>query len=96
MKKEQAIEMIISILKQVQADLGEEPEEITPTTVPIGGIQGFDSLVGVVVTVSIAQAFDLPDDEKLDKLFLKNDPQKGPTFFNVSQIADKILALKQG
>ena len=95
MEKRQIAEILIGILKQVQADLGDEPEEITPSTIPIGGIRGFDSLMGVVVTVSIAQTFDLPDDEKLDKLFLKSNQKGETTYFSVDQIADKILELKQ-
>ena len=96
MKKEEVVRQLISILSEFKADdLGADPVEIVPTTIPIGGIPGFDSLLGVAATTHITAAFDIPDDKGVDNLF-GNTKQNGEVvYFSVNQIAEKIMKIKK-
>lgn len=95
MKKEQVIQQVIAILKEFKNDLGVEDLEVTPTTIPIGGIPGFDSLLGVIATTHISVAFDIPDDKGVDNLFGNTKKSGEVVYFNVNQIAEKILKMKK-
>lgn len=97
MEKKKVIEQVIAIIRQFQVDdFGAEAVEITPATVPIGDIPGFDSLLGVVATTHISNFFDIKDDNKIDNLF-GNTKQDGEiVYFSITQIAEKIMRIKKG
>lgn len=97
MKKEKVIEQVIAIIGQFQvADFGAAAVEIVPATIPIGGIPGFDSLLGVAATAHISEVFGIQDDKKIDNLF-GNTKQNGEiVYFSIAQIAEKIMRIKKG
>lgn len=97
MEKKKVIEQVIAIIGQFQVDdFGAETVEITPATVPIGGIPGFDSLLGVAATTHISELFDIKDDKRIDNLF-GNTKQSGEiVYFSITQIAEKIMRIKKG
>ena len=95
MDRETVLAQLIEIFGEIQEVLEGTTQQITPSTVPFGGIEGFDSLAKTVATTGIANKFDLPDDEKLDKLFAKKERSGTVTLFSIEQIADKIIELKK-
>lgn len=97
MDREEIVLQVISILNEFNVSgLAGSPVEITPTTIPIGGIAGFDSLLGLVATTHIAAVFDIPDDKNIDNLFCCTNKNNGNvTYYSVEEIADKIMTLKK-
>ena len=96
MEKNETISKLIGILKEFKDDLGANEVNICPETIPVGGIPGFDSLLGVAATAHIAELFDIPDDKRLDNLFGDTKKNGEIVHYSVSQMAEKILKMKKG
>lgn len=91
MDKDQIVKKLIDMLHELQKSFGEEPQEITADTKPIGGMGGFSSLSGVAFTVDCIDGFGIPDDEKLQSIVVGRDEDKKPFARTVEQIADDIV-----
>ena len=91
MKREFVIEVLITILKEIQSEVRNEVEEIGVSTCPFGSMGGFDSLMGVVVTARCFEKFDIKDDNKIVSLF---EPNKSGEPVSVGDVANKIIILK--
>lgn len=85
MDKATVMQQVVQAVVQVQEASGRTAVGIGPSTRPIGGAPGFDSLNGVEVTVSLSQSlgYELPD----DNLFVSQD---GKRALSISEIADNI------
>lgn len=89
MDKEEIVKQLISMLHELQEQLGETPLDITADIRPVGGISGFSSLTGVSFTADCIERFKIPDDEKLQSLVVGE--KEGNFYFKtVSEIADEI------
>ena len=85
MDKESVTQQVVQAVVQVQEASGRAAGGIGPSTRPIGGAPGFDSLNGVEVTVSLSKSlgYELPD----DNLFVSQD---GKRALSISEIADNV------
>lgn len=86
------VEKLITILKEIQADAGENVDNIDESTRPIGGIKCFDSLRGVCATVVCMEKFNIAEDNKIMSLF-EGKCNGIPFALTVGEIADKIMAM---
>ena len=86
MDKAIVTQQIVQAVLHVQEASGRATGGIGPSTRPIGGAAGFDSLNGVEVTVSLSQSlgYELPD----DNLFVSQD---GKRALSISEIAEKVF-----
>lgn len=91
MKREDVVNALIAILKEIQSEIGDEVEEINIATCPVSGMSGFDSLTGVVVTARCFEKFDIKDDNKTVSLF---ETKKSGEPLTVGEVADNIINLK--
>jgi hypothetical protein len=91
MKRKDVIETLVAILKEIQSEVGDEADEIGVSTCPFGSMGGFDSLMGVVVTVRCFDKFDIEDDNKTVSFF---EPNKSGEPVSVGDVADKIVILQ--
>lgn len=90
MDKNKIIEQLISMLNEMQELLGEEAQQISSDTKPIGGVGGFTSLTGVMFTCNCIDGFGLPEDRKLQSIVV-GQADNGKCFARtVEQIADDI------
>lgn len=89
MTVENLIVMTQEVLHQVRVMSGHVDDEINPTTVPIGGLAGFDSLNGVEVTMLLGAKLKCEISGDIN-LFVSEDGQQALT---VSQIAVRIKNL---
>lgn len=85
MDKATVMQEVVQAVVQVQEASGRPAGGIGPSTKPIGGTPGFDSLNGVEVTVALSQSlgYELPD----DNLFVSQD---GNRALSISEIADNL------
>ena len=85
MDKATVMQEVVQAVVQVQEASGRAAGGIGPSTKPIGGAPGFDSLNGVEVTVALSQSlgYELPD----DNLFVSQD---GKRALSISEIADDL------
>ena len=85
MDKATVMQEVVQAVVQVQKASGRAAGGIGPSTKPIGGAPGFDSLNGVEVTVALSQSlgYELPD----DNLFVSQD---GKRALSISEIADDL------
>ena len=86
MKRDDVLGHVVEAVAQVQRLSGRATSGIGPGTRPIGGLEGFDSLNGVEVTVtlSISLGYEPPDD-----LFVSSDGKKALT---IAEITDNLCA----
>jgi hypothetical protein len=91
MKREDVVEALIVILKEIQSEVSDEVEEIDVSTCPVGGMSHFDSLMGVVVTARCFERFDIKDDKKTVSLF---EEKKSGEPLTIGDVADRIITLK--
>jgi len=88
MNREKLTELIIQILVQIQDISGREvPPDMGSRTKPIGGLQGFDSLNGLELTMM------LPDEIEWEErnLCVSND---GKRALNIGEIVDRLLSVE--
>ena len=85
MDKTTVMQEVVQAVVRVQETSGRAAGGIGPSTKPIGGVPGFDSLNGVEVTVSLSQSLDyeLPE----DNIFVSQD---GKRALSISEIADNL------
>ena len=85
MDKATVTQQVVQAVVQAQEASGRAAGGIGPSTKPIGGVPGFDSLNGVEVTVSLSKSlgYELPD----DNLFVSQD---GKRALSISEIADNL------
>lgn len=90
MKKTEAVEVVIDVLKSVQEVSGREVGEIVGSTCPIGDLDGFDSLSGVEASAVLSDriGFDLPG----VNAFVN---EKGTNALSVNQIAAAICKVAE-
>jgi len=93
MDRKEVVTALIEILTEVQKDAGEEVQEVTEKTCPIGGIGFFDSLTGVLVTLVCRERFGIEDDGKNESLFHGKNVKGFCCAFTVGEIADRIISL---
>lgn len=93
MERNEVVKALIAILKEIQAEVSDEVEEIDIFTRPIGGMRVFDSLMGAVVTARCFEKFEIQDDGKTVSLFEKKKAGELQAL-TVGEIADQILTLK--
>jgi hypothetical protein len=91
MNREDVVEALIVILKEIQSEVSDEVEEINVSTCPVGGMSHFDSLMGVVVTARCFEKFDIKDDNKTVSLFEEKKSGEPQT---IGDVADRIISLK--
>lgn len=87
MTKKDIVRFIKEVLVQIQEWNGKEVTSITPDTVPINGLPGFDSLTGVEFTVLISKKIPIPDNENL---CVSCDKTRA---LSVGEIADRIVEI---
>lgn len=90
MEKKQIVKELVSLIKGCQTQAGDTEAIITASTIPIGGLKGFDSLTGVDVTMDIEIHFSLPNDPKRQSFFVETDEKKIPRTLSIDEIAQKI------
>ena len=92
MDRKEALRIIVTILKEIQKASGEDGDEINETTRPIGGLSGFDSLTGVILTAQCFATFGIENNEKVISL-CEGTKSGHPCALTVGEIADRILTL---
>lgn len=95
MNREEVLIVVVEILQELQALLGEEAEEIGELTKPIGGLKKFDSLTGVEATEICLERFEIDDNKKIMSLFVGEDKNGRPYALTVGEITDRIVKLKR-
>ena len=93
MDRKETLRIIVSLLKELQKESGEEADEIYETTRPIGGLSGFDSLTGVILTVHCFEKFGIKNDGHIISLCEGTNKNGHPCALSVGEIADRILTL---
>lgn len=89
MKREDIIETLIAMLKELHSELCDDEVDIDPSTCPVGGMSHFDSLMGVIATVRCFDKFNITD-EKTVSLF---ESKKNGEPLTIGDVADKIVTL---
>ena len=84
MNREFVIQEVLEAVSSSQAASGRDIDELGPKTRPFRDIQGFDSMSGVEVTVSLSKSLDR---ELPDTVFI---PDKGKRILSINEIADNI------
>ena len=86
MDKQEIVTKVVQTVAQVQEVSGRPSAGIGPSTRPVGGVEGFDSLSGVEATVMLSESLgvDLPDNYNP---FISND---GKRALSVGEIADNL------
>lgn len=90
MKKAEAVNVVIDVLKWVQEISGREVGEIVGSTCPIGDLAEFDSLSGVEASAVLSDriGFELPG----VNAFVN---EQGTKALSVNQIADAICKVAE-
>ncbi|MDA8163048.1 MAG: hypothetical protein M0022_09140 [Desulfobacteraceae bacterium] len=96
MERKEALEMLVSMLKEIQKERGEEGEEIHEKTRPIGGLRGFDSLTSVILTAQCFEKFKIKDNVNVESLCIGKNEKGYPCTLTVGEITDRILILIKG
>lgn len=90
------IEIIIEEILSHANEIAENPIDIDDKTKPLEEVVGFDSLVGVLVSVECIDRLDAETDARidieLDNLFIGKDKNGNLYARSVEQIADFIIS----
>ena len=88
MDKQEIVTKVVQTVAHVQEVSGRSSAGIGPSTRPVGGVDGFDSLSGVEATVMLSESLgvDLPDNYNP---FISSD---GSRALSVGEIADNLSA----
>lgn len=84
------LDILISVLKEIQENVVDEPEPIDEKTVPIGDLCDFDSLASVEATVDVFNALGFKDNPPFPSIFIGKDNKA----LSLRQVADYIIKLK--
>lgn len=84
-------ELLAEVIREVQLASGHTTPAIETTMCPIGGIEGFDSLMSVEASVMLESrlGFELP----VETVFISQD---GSRALNVGQVVSWILKMSRG
>jgi len=93
MSKEEIKTILIEELSTAQSEAGEDQTPITEDTVPIGDLQGFDSLTSVAVTCQCLDRFGLDKHTEITSIFIGKDNSGNSCALNVAQVANNIVEL---
>jgi hypothetical protein len=93
MSKDEALKGIKSVLEEISDGLDGKKQEVTLQTRPIGDLIGFDSMMGVVATISCFEKFNLKVD--LPSIFVGKDTNNNPCALTVEQVADRLVEISQ-
>ena len=88
--REQVLFELINILRKVQEDITDQPEQITESTRPIGDLSNFDSLTSVSVTLRCLNAIGIEELPSSPSLFIG----KNNKALTVSEVVDRIIKMK--
>jgi len=91
MNKEEILKIIISVLQEIEKNLGNEKTEITSRTRPIGDLAEFDSLTSITATIDCLECLKLNSD--IQSLFVGNDSQGNPCALTVDEAADLLVEI---
>jgi hypothetical protein len=80
---------VVLAITQIQEQSGNEIPDLHPDTVLLKGVQGFDSLRGLELSVAMSKFFDIPDDVNI----CVSDDGKQP--LSVAQITSKLMMMAQ-
>ena len=89
--KEEIIETLIKVIKEVQQISAEEETEVKHTTIPIYDLPGFDSHRGIETLMTIQEKLDIEIGGSVN-LFISKDQKKA---ISVSEIADRIIEVSK-
>jgi hypothetical protein len=87
MTRNEAVKLVIEKLEEIQEIGTEKKVPVTETTMPIGGIPGFDSMNGVEFAAMIDEIVRIGD---IGNLCASKD---GSRALRVGEIADRILEI---
>ena len=87
MTEKDAADMVTGFISQIQEWSGRDMTPITPSTCPIGGPPGFDSLNAIELTVMVSKATGI---ENVKNLCVSKD---GTRAFSLAEIAAQIVQL---
>ena len=79
---------IKEVLEQVQEMSGRPTQTLLESTIPIGGLEGFDSLSSIEATVMIESKLGF--DADCDSLFISEDGKKALT---LDEVVDRVQTL---
>jgi hypothetical protein len=80
---------VVSAIMRIQERSGNKAPELHSDTVVIKGVEGFDSLRGLELSVAMSRFFDIPDDVNV----CVSDCGKRP--LTVGEITAKLMAMTQ-
>ena len=88
--RKKVLDVLVTVLQEIQKDIVGVPERISEETVPIGNLNDFDSLASVEATVDILVrlGFEIDEFPSYPSLFIKQH-----NALNVGQVVDRILRL---
>ncbi len=92
MSKDEAIKIVIEVIKSIAECFGEEDVKVTAGTMPIGGIKCFDSLTCVVATADCLERCNL--ESNVQSLFVGKNAQ-GPCALTIEKAADKLIEISE-
>lgn len=85
MKRKEILSLVVETLRSIQEMNGKEVSDINEDTVPIGQLQGFDSLTGEEFTIMVGNHIPIP---KTAKLCVSDDEKKA---LSVKQIVNRLM-----
>jgi hypothetical protein len=89
MTKSEAVNEIVSAITRIQEQSGDGVPVLTRDTDVINGVEGFDSLRGLELTVEMTRYFEIPDDENI---CISEDGKRALT---IDEIAERLMAKTQ-
>ena len=87
MTYDEAVELIIRTVSEIQELSGRELVKVDKKTIPIGGVPGFDSLNGVELAAMVDDATGIGDVGNLCA------SQDGTRALSIEEIADRVIEL---
>ncbi len=89
MTRAETMKAVVSAIARIQERSGDDVPELRPDTTVIHGVESFDSLRGLELSVAMSRFFDIPDDMNV----CVSDSGKRP--LTVSEIVDKLMTMSQ-
>jgi len=88
--REKILDVLITVLQEIQQTIVEKPEQISEETVPIGDLCEFDSLASVEATVNALIALGFEEFPSYPSLFISRNNEA----LTLGQVTDRILRLR--
>jgi len=89
MTRYEATDAVIAAITDIQRKSGDEVPELSPDTIVINGIPGFDSLRGLELSVAMGRMFEVGDDVNI---CISDD---GKRALAIAEITDKLMTMRQ-